>query len=1156
MLRKEFFRSIINTRARFFSILLIVMLGVAFFSGVRAAGPDMKLSADKYYDDTNLQDIRIVSTLGLTEDDIDAIRKVDGVQNVEPGYSCDVFADSNTSQLIMRFMSLPEKISKVTLVSGRFPEKDGECLVDTNFAAKSGYKIGDTFTVTTPEDTKLSDELKADQYTIVGTGITPLFLSLERGSSTIGSGVLNSYVFVPASSFAMDVYTQAVLTVKGASGLLCYSDEYDTLIGNIEDNIGKIDKDRCNIRYASVKADGQAEIDDARAQIEKAKNELSDAKKKLTDAQQQLSDAKAEVSEKKQEILDGEQEISEKQEEIDSGKQKLSDGYDAYYAGQDELNSQIDTLNAGKARLAEAVSQYNSGEAQYTSGLAQYNSGLAQWNAAGGDANLEKISDGLKTANAALAQTESALSQLQLSYEADKAAGADAAALAQTEAKISALNENKKSISDQISALNAQQAKLQEEKSKLDASKATLDTSRAQLDAASAEINKNQADIDAADEKITAAQAQLDASYQELQENEATLADGQAKLDEAKKELEDGKNKLSEAESEISSHEQELTDAQKKYDEKSADAEKEIKANESKLDDAQKELDELEKPTWYVLNRKTLTSYTEYGQNTERIVAIGDVFPVIFFLVAALVCLTTMTRMVEENREQVGTLKALGYKSRTIASKYIAYALIATMTGSVAGFLLGQKLLPYFIIRAYKILYDNLPEILLPIHPMLSFTATAAAIGTTTLSAAFACIKEATAVPADLMRPLAPPSGKRILLEKIDFLWKRLNFSQKATFRNLFRYKKRFFMTVLGIGGCMGLLLTGFGLKDSIMAIGTIQFGKIDFHDADVMFSDGILQEKQNNIYSKVLSDENTKEAVPAMTVTMDFAVDGNDEKRSGYVVVPKDTENFSDYISMHDRMTGETYRLNDDGVVLTEKIASLMNVHAGDEFYLYKSDTEKYKVRISAVMENYFYHYAYISPAYYEKIFGEKPEYNEIIVKMKEADTDSENGFRSRMMKNDGISGINFTTAMKTRIANMLKSMDALIYVVVLAAGALAFIVLYNLNNINIEERKRELATLKVLGFQNEEISAYVLRENVWLTAMGAAAGVFFGIPLHYFLIRTAEIEIMMFGRSINPVSYLYSIGLTLLFASLVNVVMHFSLKKIDMVESLKSIE
>lgn len=1160
-----------------------MLLGVAFFAGVRASGPDMKLSADEYYDESNLQDFRIISSLGLTDDDIAAIGRVEGVRQVEPGYSCDVFSESEKAQLILRFMSLPETISKVTVEEGRLPEKTGECLVDVNFADKSGLKVGDTFTVTAPEDKTLSDELSTDTYTITGTATTPLYLSLERGSSTIGDGVLSSYVYVPSDTFTIEAYTQAVLTCDGTMAMQCYSDRYDDRISEIQDAIKGIEGDRCKIRYESIRADGQAEINDARSQIEDAKNELASAKNKLIDAQKKLDDANAEIADKEKEIADGENEIADKQDEINSGWQKYNDGYAEYQSGLETLNEKKAELEDGKSQLESAKAQLASGESQYQNGLAEYSAGLAQWNAGDGDSQLTKAQNGLAQAQAGLAQAQAGLEQAQTAQSQAQAAldafnAMDAASKEKTaassgmtseqyaaylqssvsaaQASAAKLKETVGTLSETVTSLTAAVSRLQSSKDQLTSAKSTLDASRAQLDNAAAQIAQNETAIADGEEQLAAGQDELDQAKETLDASLKKLTDGQKQIDDAKAELENGKQALADAKAEIAGHQKELDDANAEYSEKSANAENEISENEQKVDDAQKDLDKLEVPTWYVLSRKALMSYVEYGQNTERIVAIGNVFPVIFFLVAALVCLTTMTRMVEENREQIGTLKGMGYRDSTIASKYIFYALTATLIGSVIGFLAGQKILPYFIINAYRILYNNLPVILMPNHADLSITATAAAIGSTMAATVAACFATARAVPAELMRPRAPKAGKRILLERIGFIWKKLSFSRKATFRNLFRYRKRFLMTVLGIGGCMGLLLTGFGIKDSIMAIGDIQFGKVDFHDADVLFSDDVTDAERSAIADAVAGNSNVSLSMPARAETLDSTEEGKDVKYSSYLYVISDPQQLPEFVSLHSRTSNETYSLTDDGVVVDEKFAKLLHLSPGSEFTIWKTDTESVNVTVSAVMENYFYHYIYFTPSYYEKTFGEAPEYNEVMVNLKDTSDQAQDAFREAAVRNSGVSGVTFTTKLANRIHDMLRSMDAIIYVIVIAAGALSFIVLYNLNNINIAERKRELATLKVLGFYEKEVSTYVLRENIWLTLIGTALGIIFGIFLHHYVILTAEIDIMMFGRMISWTSCLISIGLTFLFSFLVNFVMRFRIRKIDMVESMKSAE
>jgi putative ABC transport system permease protein len=573
-----------------------------------------------------------------------------------------------------------------------------------------------------------------------------------------------------------------------------------------------------------------------------------------------------------------------------------------------------------------------------------------------------------------------------------------------------------------------------------------------------------------------------------------------------------------------------------------------------KIEDAKEELADLEVPEWYVLDRQYIATFADYGQNADRIGAIGEVFPVIFFLVAALVCLTTMTRMVEEQRTQIGTLKALGYGKGAIASKYLMYALLSSVLGSLFGLVVGQKLLPSVIISAYRILYTNLPDILTPLNFWYSLTAMAAAVFCTTAATWAACYKGLNAVPAQLMRPVAPKAGKRVLLERLTFLWKRLNFSQKATVRNLIRYKKRFFMTIFGIGGCMALLLVGFGLKDSIMYIGTGQFENVFSYDAAIGIDSDSTPEEREELLVKAEQDERILCSMEVLQTAIDIEKDG--VEKSAYLVVPQVPEELDSYIHLQDRVTQEAYSLDSDGIILNEKLASVLGIDEGDTVILKEDETSRVEAVVSHITENYFMHYIYMSPELYEELFGKEPEWNVLFTDNVQNDNAFEAAMQEEYMELDAVSGLSFISGTAERVADMLRSMDLIIYVLVIAAGLLAFVVLYNLNNININERKRELATLKVLGFYDGEVSAYVNRENVLLTVLGAAAGVILGIFLHRFVIVTAETDTLMFGRTITAKSYLYSVILTFLFSAAVNGVMFFKLRRIDMVESLKSVE
>jgi len=1028
-LRKDILIEIIKTKNRYLSLFLITALGVAFFSGIRASAPDMRLSADAYYDESNLMDIRIASTLGLTTEDTEAIAKIEGIKQVMPSYNTDVLCDLGDEQAVLRLMSVPDTINKIDITKGRLPESASECLVDSNFLDTTDYELGDTITVESGENEDLQDTLKETGFTIVGAGNSSYYLSLSRGTSTIGSGSIHSFVIIPKDSFSLEVYTEIYATIEGVSEISSYTDEYEDTVATVVKRVEAIADERAQIRYDSVLAD--------------AEKEIADAKQEIADAEQKLADAAAELEQGRQEIADGKQELADHEQEIADGWIQIAEQETVIENGQAEIDAGWQSIYAGEAQLAD------------------------------GKAQLSAAEEEVRTGRAAL---------------------------------------------DEQSLLAAE---------------SEIASQRAQLSQAENTLNESKA-------KLSSSQAELDS--------------GIAKLEESRQELLDGEAELQTARETLANAAEELTLGETEYEEAKADSEPKIADAKQKIADAETELADLEVPAWYVLSRQSIQTYVEYGQNADRIHAIGTVFPLLFFIVAALVCLTTMTRMVEEERTQIGVLKALGYRKLDISAKYIVYALSASLLGSLTGLVIGQKILPLFIIDAYKILYPTLPDILTPLNFTYSVTSTAAAVLCTTLATFLACYKELASVPAKLMRPAAPKSGKRIFLERIGFLWKRLNFSVKSTARNLFRYKKRFFMTLFGIGGCMALIVVGFGLNDSISSIGNLQYSRIHIYDSSISLENEIEEKERQKIFQTVTSDPDVMDAMLIKQSSID--VESGGTERSAYVIIPENPEEIHSYISLQDRVTGASYELSDRGVIITEKLASLLKVKTGDSIYLKDEDTEQTKVTITAITENYFYHYVYMTPGLYEQLYGSAPEYNGILTINAGQDAAFEAAFKNTYMAETSVSGIVFTTDSAATASDMLESMDAIIYILIISAGLLAFVVLYNLNNINVSERKRELATLKVLGFYDLEISQYVVRENVCLTVIGIIAGAFLGVFLHQYVIQTTEVDLTMFGRIISWKSYLYSTLLTASFSGIVNLVMHFKLKKIDMVESMKSVE
>ena len=1037
-LRKDFYMEIRRSLGRFLSIFFIVAIGCAFFSGIRASEPDMRYSGDEYFDNKNMMDIQVISTMGFSDDDVSAIEEVDGIEDAEGGYSADVLCADGANQIVVHVMSMLPTMNQVQLEDGRLPEKEDECALDVDYLAESDLEIGDTVIFSSGTDDDITDTLVTDTFTITGTVSSPNYISFQRGSAMIGNGSVNAFVYVPEESFALDVYTEIYAQVEGAADLTAFTDKYDDRVSEVLASVEAIKGERQDARYEEVTAEAEAAVSDARQQIADAETELeegkAEAETKLAEARQQLENAQAELDSGKSELVTS-------KAQIETNRKQLTDSQAEVEQGTADLNANIDSLNARIDQLNAAKEQYNA-------------------LAASGQAD------------------DVTMAALQALYE--------------------------------------------------------------QIQSGEAAVAQAQAQINAAKAQLSSAQEQINSGWQQLEAGQQQIADAEAEITSGEQELAKGWEEYyageAEAQAEIADGEQKIADA------------------ERELADAQEEIKNLERPEWYVYDRNNLPDYTSYGENADRMRAIGEVFPVIFFLVAALISLTTMTRMVEEQRTLIGTFKALGYEKHSIAGKYMGYALLATVTGSVAGILFGEKVFPYIIINAYGIMYQHMNELSIPYNVQYGFGAAAAALASTLIATFLACFRELKEQAAELMRPPTPKQGQRVLLERVPFIWKRLNFSWKASIRNLVRYKKRLFMTVFGIGGCMALMLVGFGLKDSIFAIVDIQYGEIQLYDGNVILNGDASEEEKSEVLAAVEADKDVEGAAEGLLTQI--TVGNGEEWHDIYLSVPKDAESFPEYTVLQDRVTNEEYFLDDEGAVLTEKMAKELDVEPGDAITVRDEDRGDISVKIGTVCENYMGHYLYMTPAFYEEAYGEKPEYNSIVYKTADRNTEEAERVGEAALKLPGALSVSYTTDLEEQVDNMLGALDLVIVVLIISAGMLAFVVLYNLNNIAITERKRELATLKVLGFYNNEVTMYVYRENIVLTMLGSVFGVLMGWVLHRFIIVTVEIESVMFGRNIDFSSFVFAFLLTVAFSCIVNGAMYFKLKKIDMVESLKSVE
>lgn len=1204
ILRKDFIIEIKKTMGRFVSIFFIVALGVAFYSGIRASEPSMRITADQYFDDSELMDLKVMGTMGLTKADIKAIGKVSGIEAVEGGYSKDVLCPVGDNEKVVHMLSMEKNFNQVSVVEGRLPEKAGECLVDEDFLSYTDLKVGDTVTFHSGDGEALTDSLVTDTYKIVGIGNSPLYISFGRGSSTIGTGEISGFVVVDKSSFDMDVYTEAYVKVGDAEEKIAFTDEYNNLSDAAKEAVSAIEEERCAVRKQEIVDEANEKLADSEKTVNEKSRELEDAKKELESgkskaaeelekAKQQLTDGEAELADAKQQIADGETQLADAKAQLNDKQAQLDSAETQYESGKAQLDQKEQELADAEQVYLSNYSKYmpiiTAGKEQITAGKSEIADGKKQLDE--GLAPLNQLKDRLAGIEDEISQCDSGIAELQKQIN-------DGYTLYQEYVKIPKENRNEEEQAyvEKWENLNTQLGDMQERKKLLEnAKQEKLNqagfATEADLEAKITSLTEQKEDLDAketallqqeqtlaaqeeellsAGRQITDGKSQIAAARSQLDSTKSQITDGKAQILSAWALLNEKEDTLNASKAQLASGEQELADGRSKYEQAAKEAEEQITDGQAKITDGEKQLTDarqkiadakaeikkIENPKWYVQTREdALTEYQGYGDNADRMRSIGKVFPVLFFLVAALISLTTMTRMVEEQRVQIGTMKALGYGKAAIAGKYIGYALIATLGGSIFGVLAGEKILPFIIIYAYMILYKHLPAILVPYHMSYALQASGIAVACTLIATIASCYKELAAEPAELMRPAAPKQGKRILLERIGIIWKHLNFTWKSTVRNLIRYKKRFFMTIFGIGGCMALMVVGFGLKDCIYEIVSLQYEKVQFYDAATYMSDDISEENRQQLHDYLDQNADIKETIEARMQKTD--VKSASGKKTLYLMVPSDNEKIEDFLSFHSRTNkDEVYSLKKDEVILTEKMASLLNVKVGDELTIEDEDKGDQTVTVGAICENYMSHYLYLSPEKYEELYGVPAEYNTIIYSVKDGKDDQIEKIGIKLLSMDGVLNVSYTSSIEGRLDDMLRSLNLVIVVLIVSAGMLAFVVLYNLNNINITERQRELATLKVLGFYDGEVASYVYRENILLTIIGSVVGMVLGNLLHRYIILTVEVEEAMFGRQIHWQSYLYSFLFTVAFSLFVNWVMFYKLKKIDMVESLKSVE
>ena len=1011
-LLKDSIKEIKNTYKRFLSILVMAFLGVGFFAGMRAASPDMVDTIDQYYKESQVYDIKILSTLGLTNDDIDALSEIDEIENTVGIYETEGKIEIDNKEIITKIMSV-EKLNKPILLQGNLPKTQNECVVEDSFLTANHKSIGDTIEVEA-EKTK-NDEGEEVEYLnknilkIVGTVKSPLYISRDRGTSSLGSGKIDYYIYVHKENIkANEIYTNIYIKLKNSENYTTSSEKYEEYIAEVKEKIEAIKEEREKARHDKL-------VDIATRKVKEAEEKLNENKQ---NAQQQIEEAKQEIENGKNKIEKAEVKLNSSKKEADT---KFKSAYNQIQMAKESIFQNETQLNQKEQEAGQQITEL--------------------------EIKKQELQTQFDTIENNLTQLETQYNQIKdnpnISEEQKQ----------MLENKIQMLKQSKQTIKAGIEQIN----------NGITTGKQEIENAKTQLQNAKNELTKKE------------------------KQYEATKTATYSSLENAKIEIEKSKTELEKGE-------KELEEKQEEFKDKIADA-------ESKLIDSREKIANIENPTWYVLDRYSNTGYNSFIQDTESIENISKVFPIVFFMVALLISLTSMTRMVEEQRTQIGTLKALGYNKLQIASKYVIYAGLACVIGGVLGMSVGFVLLPQIIWTMYQMMYQMTDNIHISFNIIIGgmglLLICVCIIGATI----YAVLKELVQTPSTLMRPKAPKMGKRVLLEKIPFIWKRLSFSQKVTVRNIFRYKKRFLMTIIGILGCTALIVVGFGVRDSIRCIMPNQFEKVFNYDMQIGLKNG-LEDEQKQKYIISLQEKTELEKVVETYMTSNIAKNQENEE-DVQIIVPKEPKDLDEVINLTDVKTGEKVQLEENAICLTDKVAELLNVKQGDTITLKDSKDKERQVKISNIVENYVYHYVYMSRITYENLYGENYNTNMLFTKNNNLSKEQETNLATEIMNQSEVASISRNSSIMNLLDDTMKSLNYVVIILIVSAGLLAFVVLYNLSNVNISERIRELATIKVLGFYDKEVYSYVTRETVILTAIGIVLGLIGGYFLNYFIIR-----------------------------------------------------
>ena len=1203
---KDIRQSFSSSKGRVISIVSLMALGSFALTGLKVTAPDMRTTGEHFFEEHQVADLFDISDYGLSQSDQTLLSSLDDEATIEYGYFKDVVATDST--VSFRVFSTPKELSTYEVVEGSLPSKTNEIALSA--AYQGDYQIGDTITLDEKAD---ADSQVLTQHTFIITGFvnsSELLSRVNLGQSTAGSGELNGYAVVSEATFDSDVYMIARISYDDLAGLSPYEQTYLDKIYEDKKTVKELLADQPAIRLAEVKTDAQEQIDEGYDKIAEAEDELTSAKNQLTDAQTQISDGESQLASGQSEIASSEATLTDAASQLASGQATLDSSYAQLVDAGNQLSAGWGQLASSKATLDSAASQIAQAEQELAGKKLELDSAAAQLTVASqtiaeNEATLTAAKLELDSKTAELTAAKSQLDQAAATIAAGQAeltaakdalvtkiaqlqaAGIDPstvaevtatqASLAQKEAELRAAETSYQSkLADYQAAeslLAQKAAQYQAGVSQLDAAKTELTNKQAQYDAGIAQYNAAVATLNAkkaeyesgltqytsAYQTLVSKQAQYDSGWSQYQSGLATLNSKEAEYQAGLVSLEEAKATLASKTAELEEAKATLASKQSEYDSKKSEADAEIAEKEADLQEAQKTVDSLALPTYAAYTRREIPGsegYLSYENNASIINSVGNIFPVVLYFIASLVTFTTMVRFVDEERLKAGTLRALGYDSKDIVRKFVIYGAVTGLVGTAIGTLLGHLLLPSIIYSTYssKIV---LAPIELHFYPFKTLLAVTLGLLSTVLPAILVARKELAEQPAQLLLPKPPVAGDKIFMERIKPLWSRMSFTQKVTARNIFRYKQRMLMTIFGVCGSVALLFAGLGVRSSIADLNNRQFTDIIKYDMIVASNSNLTTEEETALNEQLDSSAISQEMpVHYETVTK---VAGSKKDEQSITLLAADSsqdEEFRDYINLVNRESQEDLALSLDGAIISEKLATLLGVQVGDEITVQDSNDQDVTIRVAGITEMYMSHFIFMSSSYYEEVFGAIPEENAHVINLKDDTVTNTNQVASDFMELDAVKGVVQNTILKEQVNIIVHSLNRVMYILIMTSVLLAIVILYNLTNINVAERIRELSTIKVLGFYSKEVTMYIYRESIYLSLIGILVGFVMGIGLHRYMISIIPPESIMFNPALGYLIYLVPAAVVIAILVVLGLVVNQWLKKVDMLEALKSVE